>query len=100
MHLSLATKIVLLAPIVADLMQTAQSQARLMEAVARFDRVDSQDSAGSPFSATISRVADAHGRYGRFGETGEFTLARREGDEIVFLLSHRHQALDRPRPSP
>ena len=32
--------------------------------------------------------------------TGEFTLARREGDQIVFLLNHRHYDLDNPKPVP
>ena len=82
----------------ADLMQTAHDQARLMEAVARFDRVYSRDYPGGAFPATNSQVADAHERYEGFGETGDFTLARREGDQIVFLLRHRQDDLDRPRP--
>ena len=32
--------------------------------------------------------------------TGEFTLARRDGDNIVFLLSHRHADLESPKPVP
>lgn len=34
------------------------------------------------------------------GETGEFTLARLEGENIVFILSHRHFDLDTSRPVP
>ena len=34
------------------------------------------------------------------GRRGEFTLAWREGDQIVFLLRHRHSDLDNPRPVP
>ena len=35
-----------------------------------------------------------------FGETGEFTLSKREGDQIVFLLSHRHDDHQTPNPIP
>ena len=73
-------------------METAQSRARMMEAVARFDmRYSDQDVAGGAFAATLMQVFDAHSRFEGFGETGEFTLAERDGDEIVFLLSHRHR---------
>jgi PAS domain S-box-containing protein len=46
----------------------------------------------------LAQIVDAHEHYGEFGETGEFTLAKREGDNIVFLLRHRHFDLDRPKP--
>jgi PAS domain S-box-containing protein len=85
----------------ARLIETAQSQARLMEAVARFDQQFSQhDNQQGAVAATISQIVDAHERYQGFGATGEFTLARREGDQIVFLLSHRHDDLDEPNPVP
>jgi PAS domain S-box-containing protein len=83
----------------ARLIETAQSQARLIEAVARFDRRSGQqDTPREAAAATISQIVDAHENYEGFGETGEFTLARREGDHIVFLLSHRHQNLDKRHP--
>jgi len=85
----------------ARLVETAQSQARLIEAVARFDRVHQKKwhpHVGVPAEATLRQVADAHNHYKGFGNTGEFTLARREGDNIMFLLSHRHGGLDRPKP--
>lgn len=73
----------------ARLVVTAQSQARLMEAVARFDAVHSRDYPGGAAAATISQIIDAHERYTGFGETGEFTIARREGENIVFIFRHR-----------
>ena len=83
----------------ARLTEAAQSQARLMEAVARFDRRFSQYAhPQGAAAATISQIIDAHEQYRGFGRTGEFTLARREGDQIVFLLSHRHHDLDMPNP--
>jgi PAS domain S-box-containing protein len=80
------------------LRETAESQARLIEAVARFDRDQSTDFPEGSKAATISQIVDAHKHYKGFGLTGEFTLAQREGDQIVFLLSHRHQKLGHPQP--
>ncbi|MCA9467554.1 MAG: hypothetical protein KC643_19205, partial [Nitrospira sp.] len=34
------------------------------------------------------------------GQTGEITLGRREGDQIVWILPHRHLDLDHPQPIP
>ena len=82
------------------LVETARSQARLIEAVARFDRVWSVDYPEGWVSATLGQVTDAHERYEGFGKTGEFTLARRDKDSIIFLLSHRHADLESPKPVP
>ena len=84
---------------------TAQSQARLIEAVARYDakiavlRRDA-DPGRDAFAATLNKIIDAHEYYEGFGRTGEFTLARREGDAIVFLLRHRHGTVERLDPVP
>jgi two-component system, LuxR family, sensor kinase FixL len=82
------------------LVETAQSQARLIEAVARFDSVNSSDFPDGSEAATLKQIIDAHENYRGFGETGEFTLAKKEGDQIVFLLSHRHYDLGNPQPVP
>ncbi|MFH1293181.1 MAG: ATP-binding protein [Pseudomonadota bacterium] len=83
----------------ARLVETVQSQARLIEAVARFDAIHSkEDHPKGSEAATLSQVIDAHKNYKGFGKTGEFTLARREGDYIVFLLNHRHYDFDTPKP--
>jgi signal transduction histidine kinase len=55
---------------------------------------------GTSAEATLSQIIDAHTKYEGFGETGEFTLARIEGDNIIFLLSHRHGGLDKPKSIP
>ena len=62
------------------LVETAQSQARLIEAIARFDAVYSKGYPEGSLAATLSQITDAHKHYEGFGETGEFTLARREGN--------------------
>jgi PAS domain-containing protein len=82
------------------LMESAQSQARLIEAIARFDAEESADFPDGSSAATISQIVDAHKHFKWVGETGEFTLARREGEQIVFLLSHRHRDLEDLKPVP
>ncbi len=84
----------------ARLVETAQSQARLVEAVARFDAIYSKNYPKGAEEATLSQIIDAHKHYKGFGKTGEFTLARRKGGYIVFLLSHRHSDLENPKPVP
>jgi len=82
------------------LVETAQSQARLIEAMARFDVVQSRDYPEGSTAATLSQIIDAHENYTAAGETGEFTLARREGDDIVFLIRHRHYNMVSLKPVP
>ena len=82
----------------ARLVEAAQSQARLIEAMARFDATYSNSYPEGAREATISQIVDAHNSYTGFGETGEFTLAKHDGDYIVFLLSHRHSELGDPEP--
>lgn len=82
------------------LVETAKSQARLIEAVARFDKFYS---AGLPLSArqaVLRQIRDAHARYQGFGATGEFTLSKKANNQIVFLLNHRHYDLNNPKPVP
>ncbi|MDP6176088.1 MAG: hypothetical protein QGF09_18160, partial [Rhodospirillales bacterium] len=67
----------------ADLIRMAQSRARLMEAVARFDAQFSQSAfPGGAKAATIAQITEAHKNFQGIGQTGEFTLARREGNKI------------------
>jgi len=70
-------------------------QARMIEAVARFDAENSEDShLEGAAGATISQAVDAYSRLGGFGDTGEFVLGRREGDKISFLMDFRFPAED------
>lgn len=81
------------------LVELAQSQARMMEAISEFVR--REDDALSPEEVrnrTLEAVRASHSNFRGFGESGEFTLAERHDDQIVFLLSHRHYDLDQPRP--
>jgi len=79
------------------LVDTVQSQARLIEAMARHDlRGSGQIAVGD----VLTQIREAHSNFPGFGKTGEFTLARQEGNQIVFLLNHRHYDLDELQPVP
>lgn len=81
------------------LVELAQSQARLIEAVARFDaRTSGGGDAAAGRDVTLGQIRDAHRHHQGFGRTGEFSLAERVGGEIVFLLSHRSNKLESPDP--
>jgi PAS domain-containing protein len=82
------------------LRETAQSQASLLGAVARFDRVYSNDYPTGSLNATLHQMQDAHSRYEGFGRTGEFTLAKEENGMIVFLLNHRSEGSVTTAPIP
>ena len=78
-----------------NLVETADAQARMIEAVARFDRLNSEDAhVEGATAATISQILDAHRHDHGIGETGEFVLARLDGDEMVFLLPWRHPGVN------
>lgn len=83
----------------ARLVETVKSQARLMDAIARFETTGSrEDLSQDQVAATLSQIIEAHSHYQGFGDTGEFALARTQGDRIVYLLNHRHTDLDKPNP--
>lgn len=73
-----------------DLINLAKGRARVIEAVARFDLEQSADFPEGNLEATLSQFREAHNKFEGFGETGEFTLAKLEDDQIVFLLRHRY----------
>ncbi|MBF0589032.1 MAG: EAL domain-containing protein [Magnetococcales bacterium] len=82
------------------LQETAQSQAKLLEAIARTHTATDQAgrSSQTPQHMALQAIRDAHARSRGFGKTGEFTLAKLNKGQINFLLSHRHHDLDAPKP--
>lgn len=78
----------------------AQSQARLLEAVANFDAQHSHAYPGGASAATLSQFKAAHKAYKKFGKTGEFALGRRADGRLEFLLASRHGDADLPHPIP
>lgn len=81
----------------ARLIETAQSQALLIESTARFNAVYSKNYPGGPNLATLSQIIDAHNHDTAVGKT-EIMLAKIEGKNIVFLLRHRHKDHSKPEP--
>ncbi|MDP8205264.1 MAG: PAS domain S-box protein [Candidatus Electryonea clarkiae] len=83
------------------LVNIAQSRARLIESIAQYD-VEHKKSLPDeyhdydPFKATLSKIIEAHDKFDGFGKTGEFTMAQHKGEEINFLLRHRHKELRFP----
>ena len=84
----------------ARLTETVQSQARLIEAIARFGSQPAQNRLGDAKEATLRQIIDAHDQYQGFGETGEFTLGEKQGDMMVYLLDHRNFDHVNPKPIP
>ncbi len=83
------------------LVESVQSEARLIEAMYRHEHhYSGQVNAphGDAAEATLRQLTEAHAHFAGFGETGEYTLARAEQGQIVFLLSHRHFDLTQPLP--
>ncbi len=77
----------------AHLIQVVKSQVQLINAVARFDAEHSlEDVEGGAFYATLQQIVDAHSQPIKIppSESFEFTLARLDSDQIVFVqLDHQ-----------
>ncbi|WP_339136507.1 MAG: ATP-binding protein [Candidatus Electrothrix sp. GW3-4] len=82
------------------LIETVDSQARFIEAVARFNKIYNTTFPLGKKEATLRQIIDAHSMYRGFGETGEFTLSVKKKDQIIFLLSHRHYDRNQLKPVP
>jgi PAS domain S-box-containing protein len=81
----------------ARLLETAKSWARIIES---FSELDAHGYT-APHSITIEHLIEhlnsVQTSFTGFGESGEFTLGRRAGDNIEYLMGHRH--LDFREPS-
>ncbi|MBC8440412.1 MAG: response regulator [Deltaproteobacteria bacterium] len=82
------------------LTETVQSQARMMEALMEHETLSHKGDTKIRAAAVIEQVIEGHYRYKALSKTFEFTLARQEGDQIVFLLNHgpREQIAQKPVP--
>jgi PAS domain S-box-containing protein len=72
----------------AHLLQNVDDQAHLMEAVARFDQEHGQGNLLGSQAATLSQIKNAFDHYPSVGQIAEIAVAQRQGDEIVFLVTH------------
>lgn len=78
--------------------EIAQSQARLIESIAVFDDKYSDDHPDGVEATTLNQIVEAYHNCQGFGETGEFSIAKKEGGKIAFLLQHNHSGLPAPKP--
>ncbi|OGP68021.1 MAG: hypothetical protein A2W27_03925 [Deltaproteobacteria bacterium RBG_16_44_11] len=82
------------------LQETVVSQARLIESIFRFNSIYLKNYPAGAKEATIRQVVSAHKQYHEFGRTGEVVLAKKEKDNIVFILQHNHGAIEIPASIP
>ena len=79
----------------AQLIATTQSQARLIESVARFDeQYSANDVEGGASSATLRQIRDAHLNSKGFGKSGEYIFGKKENNKIIFLLPRRFKGVE------
>ena len=72
------------------LSDTVGAQARLVESVARFDSVHSQNAhERGAMAATISQIQDSHRSFQGLGDSGELLLVQMQNNQIVVLSSTR-----------
>jgi PAS domain S-box-containing protein len=75
----------------ARLTEEVESHATLIGAVAHFEPALAADETDArSIHDPLERILDVTATFRNFGETGEFTLARREGEHIAWLIEHRH----------
>ncbi|MDT8447263.1 MAG: HAMP domain-containing sensor histidine kinase [bacterium] len=85
----------------ARLTEIVESHASLMEVIAKHNFQVGASLGQSRSSAeehTLEQFREAHRNFSGMGQTGEFTLGKRQGDQIVFLLSHRLHDLNNLQP--
>jgi PAS domain S-box-containing protein len=75
------------------LLTEVQNLARLINAVARFDRNTFRD-VGRATQATLSQIEDAFKSQSSMGETGEIMMGRTEDKKIVIFLRYRDHKLN------
>lgn len=82
------------------LLTSVKSQARIIEAFTNNANFlhDDPHNKEHIYEVLLTSIREAHEQYEGFGQTGEFVLARLEGSQIHFLLSHRHGEIAEPPP--
>ncbi|MFZ0788737.1 MAG: PAS domain S-box protein, partial [Chromatiaceae bacterium] len=72
----------------AHLVETAEDQAHLLDAVARYDQAHNSGEPGASEAATLSQIERAFDHDPGDGEIAEIAVAQLRGDDIVFLVTH------------
>jgi len=84
----------------AHLVQTAEDQAHIMDAVARFDQRHNAGLAVGSESATLSQIRAAFSHYPSRGNIAEITVAQRRGNQIFYLVTHGRMTVHPANPIP
>ena len=72
-------------------------RANILETVAGFDsELHERAMRGVPGSTEVAQLVEVYKHFSAFGDTGEFALARRTGDQIVWLLRSRQVDSGKP----
>ncbi len=82
----------------ASLLALVQSQAHLIEAIARHEANEYETE--SELAATLTEFIQSRSRRVGFGESGEFVIGRKVGGKIVFLLPPRFPERGARKPIP
>jgi len=72
----------------AHLIQNADDQAHLIDAVARFDREHHEGDLAASETATLGQIESAFDHYPSDAQTAEIAVAQRIGDRIVYVVTH------------
>ena len=84
----------------SHLTQNADDQAHLMDAVARFDRQHITLDHATSAAATLSQIHTAFDHYPSDGQIAEIAVAQRQGEYIVYLVTHGRVATEAVEPIP
>ena len=84
----------------SHLIQNADDQAHLIDAVARFDQQRQGGGAAESEAATLSQIQTAFHHYPSDGQIGEVGVAQRQGDKIVYLVTRGRVAAEDVEPIP
>ena len=83
------------------LIEAVKSQARLIESIASYNAFRDSNNIENGWQAfTLQQIQNAYSKFEGFGETGEYAMARLSGDNIEFVLTHRHNDLEFQRTIP
>jgi len=82
------------------LVEMVSSRARLIEAIAHFNSIESQPLDTDLSHTVLDEIRHAQNKLRNLGANGEFILARRSAENIEFLLLQQPQTSDQQDPIP
>lgn len=79
------------------LSDSVKSRVAMINMIVEYQKIHKTDNTlNIPIEAVVlEQLKSAHNNFSGFGDTGEYTLAKRQGNIIYFLLSHRYSEANR-----